>query len=242
MGDAVRTIRFTSTGKTLHINADVKLTFDEKKAALAIASRVFRLHDDFSPFYEMIANDPQLAWAIGSGRLPASPTVFEDVIKTICTTNCAWSATERMVTALVKLGGGAFPDPLLLAKTPERWYADVARMGYRGPYVRSIARDVTNGKLDLEKHLPGEQRDAEAVEAQLLELPGVGPYAAAHIMQLLGYHHRLVLDSATRPRFLALAKKKRAADKTIIKTFRKYGDYAGLAFWLFVTRDWLGVL
>ena len=31
----------------------------------------------------------------------ASPSVFEDVVKTICTTNCAWSATIRMTRALV---------------------------------------------------------------------------------------------------------------------------------------------
>ena len=53
-----------------------------------------------------------------------APSVFEDVVKTICTTNCAWSATERMVSALVEhLGepasgaaptgpyGRAFPTP-----------------------------------------------------------------------------------------------------------------------------------
>jgi len=239
MGDRVRTLRFSSERAALLIEADGKLSSSERKRASQIATRVFRLDDDLSPFYKAIALDPQLSWAIGAGRLLASPTVFEDVIKTICTTNCAWSATTRMVSALVELGGGAFPDAALVAKTPERWFADVARMGYRGPYVRSIARDVARGELDLEALLPGVGSTPADVEEALLALPGIGPYAAAHVMQLLGYHHRLVLDSWTRPTYLKLAKKKRAADSTINRAFARYGAYAGLAFWLYLTKDWV---
>ena len=203
-------------------------------------ARMFRLDADLSPFYRAIAGDPVLAWAAaGAGRLLASPTVFEDVIKTICTTNCAWSATIRMTQALVALGGGAFPEPRTLAETPDAWYRDVARMGYRGPYVKTIAMEVTGGTLDLEGML-SERRSDDDVEAALLNLPGIGPYAAAHVMQLLGRHHRLVLDSWTRPTYLRLAKKKRAADPAIERAFRRYGHYAGLAFWLYLTRDWVG--
>ncbi len=62
---------------------------------------MFRLEEDFTPFYAAIAGETQLNWATsGAGRLLASPTVFEDVVKTICTTNCAWSATRRMMSAI----------------------------------------------------------------------------------------------------------------------------------------------
>ncbi|MFL5847427.1 MAG: hypothetical protein ACJ76R_00615, partial [Solirubrobacteraceae bacterium] len=61
---------------------------------------MLRLDDDLSGFYARAAEDPDLAWAAhGAGRLLRSPTVFEDVVKTVCTTNCAWSGTVRMVTA-----------------------------------------------------------------------------------------------------------------------------------------------
>ncbi len=200
---------------------------------------MFRLDDNLAPFYAMIDGDPDLAWArAGAGRMLASPTVFEDVIRTICTTNCAWSATTRMITALVELGGGAFPAPAVLARTPERWFADVARMGYRGPYVRAIAADVAASSLNLETLLPNAGLGEDEVEKRLLALPGVGPYAAAHMMQLLGYHHRLILDSWTRPTFLRLAKMKRATDRTIRRRFARYGRYAGLAFWLYLTKRW----
>jgi len=70
----------------------------------------------------------------------------------------------------------------------------------------------------------------------------VGPYAAAHVMMLVGRHSRLVLDSWTRPKYARLVGKppgKPVADRAIGRRFGAYGAYAGLAFWLFVTRDWV---
>ena len=69
-------------------------------------------------------------------------------------------------------------------------------------------------------------------------MPGVGPYAAAHVMMLIGRYSRLVLDSWTRPTYARLNGRK-AKDTTIERRFRRYGPYAGLAFWLYLTRDWV---
>jgi 3-methyladenine DNA glycosylase/8-oxoguanine DNA glycosylase len=143
------------------------------------------------------------------------------------------------VSALVDdLGEGAFPTPQRMAKARESWYRDVARAGYRGAYLRDLARDVAGGAIDLESLRPGRGLADDATEEALLALPGVGPYAAAHAMQLLGRHHRLILDSWTRPTYLRLSGKKRAKDTSIVRAFKKYGAYAGLAFWLYITRDW----
>ena len=237
--DVVQTLRFSERDGMLHVTSDAAASDVDAAAIAAIARRMFHLDDDLAPFYAMIAGDPALSWAReGAGRMLASPLVFEDVVRTICTTNCAWSATTRMISALVEMGGGAFPSAERLAKTPDRWFADVARMGYRGPYVRAIARDVASGTLDLEVLLPRHGLEPDEVEERLLELPGVGPYAAAHMMQLLGYHGRLILDSWTRPTFLRLSGMKRASDTTIRRRFARYGPYAGLAFWLYLTTHW----
>ena len=85
------------------------------------------------------AEDPDLAWAAqGAGRLLRSPTVFEDVVKTICTTNCTWSATVRMVSALVGTlgrpavgapGRRAFPTPAAMAQAGEDFYVGAAEAG-----------------------------------------------------------------------------------------------------------------
>jgi 3-methyladenine DNA glycosylase/8-oxoguanine DNA glycosylase len=48
--------------------------------------RVLNLDEDLSGFYEAAVADPELAWAAqGAGRMLRSPTVFEEVVKTICT-------------------------------------------------------------------------------------------------------------------------------------------------------------
>ena len=73
----------------------------------------------------------------------------------------------------------------------------------------------------------------------LLALPGVGPYAAAHIMMLLGRYSRLVFDAWTRPKYASLNGGRKVKDSTIERRFRRYGPYAGLAFWLFLTDDWV---
>jgi 3-methyladenine DNA glycosylase/8-oxoguanine DNA glycosylase len=212
--------------------------------------RVLNLDEDLSALYEVAKADPELAWiAVGAGRMARGSTVFEDVVKTVCTTNTTWSATTRMVSGLVEsLGeesagghGRAFPAPAAMAAAPEAFYRDVARAGYRGAYLRALATSVADGSLDLEALAtapPSELPDDE-LEKLLLDLPGVGPYAAAHIMMLIGRHSRLILDSWTRPTYARLNGGRKASDRTIERRFRRYGPYAGLAFWLYLTRDWV---
>lgn len=216
---------------------------------------VFRMDEDLSGFYGAIAQDPMLSWAAkGAGRMIRSQTVFEDIIKTICTTNCTWSATVRMVGALVgNLGrpapgiatglsrGRAFPTPAAMADAAPKFYKDVARAGYRGEYMRRIASLVADEGVDFEilgRDHPKALRDDEA-EKMLLALPGVGPYASAHIMMMTGRYSKLILDSWTRPRYGELVDRKSLSDNAISKCFDRFGIYAGLAFWLFLTRGWV---
>lgn len=226
-----------------------------REEILATVRRVLALDRDLSGFYERAARDPVLSWVTtGAGRMIQSPTVFEDVVKTICTTNCSWGATERMVGALVEhLGprapgapgtgwqGRAFPGPSAMAEADDTFYKDVVRAGYRGPYFISLARSVVAGDVDLEawgRATPDELSDDD-LAVRLQSLPGVGPYAAAHIMMMLGRHSRLILDSWTRPTYARLAGRRSVKDATIERRFRPYGEHAGLAFWLFLTRSWL---
>lgn len=217
-----------------------------KRRVVGLLREMFRLDEDLSGFYARAAKDRGLSWVTsGAGRMLRSPSVFEDVIKTICTTNCSWSATIRMTNALVdELGAPApdgrraFPTPELMAAAPVDFYTDVARAGYRAAYLLRLANDVAAGDLDLEALNDPELPDAE-VEARLLALPGVGPYAAAHVMlTALGRYGRLILDSWTRPTYARLTGRQ-AADDVIQRRFKRYGEYAGLAFWMMLTRSWV---
>lgn len=217
-----------------------------KQGVREVVARMLNLQEDLGPLYATAKADPELSWIVkGAGRMFRSPTVFEDVVKTICTTNTTWSATKRMVGALVnELGeesagrvGRAFPTAEVMAGRREAFYRNTVRAGYRGAYLKTLAGGVSSGSLDLEALRADELADEEVL-ARLLALPGVGPYAAAHVMMLLGRHSLLILDSWTRPTYARLNGRK-ATDRQIERRFKRYGPYAGLAFWLFLTRDWV---
>jgi N-glycosylase/DNA lyase len=256
------TLRANGDARTVRISAA-----DPRNARIEILGRVgtrqaehlteavrhvLRLDEDLSEFYALASRDRELAWAAtGAGRMVRSATVFEEVVKTVCTTNCTWSATQRMVGALVEyLGerapgapaegpsGRAFPTAEAMAVAPDEWYREVARAGYRGTYLRTLAASTASGELELEQLGTPEFPDGE-VERRLLALPGVGPYAAAHVMMLIGRYSPLILDSWTRPKYAKLNGSGTVPDKEIVARFEPYGRYAGLAFWLYLTRDWV---
>ena len=210
---------------------------------------MLRLDEDLSPFYRVAAADPALAWvATRRGRMLRSPTVFEDVVKTICTTNCAWSGTVRMVGALVgELGRPAegVPDRRALPEPRGDGARPTTRSTATSPAPATAARTCarwppTSPKAGLTSSASTIRRlsDDEVAE-QLLALAGVGPYAMAHVMMLIGRYRRLVLDSWTRPKYRRLSGRARITDKGIIRAFGRYRDFAGLAFWLTLTEDWL---
>ena len=101
-----------------------------------------------------------------------------------------------------------------MARKKGAFYTETVRAGYRGEYLRSLARSVASGKLDLEAlgTASADELPDDELAARLLALPGVGPYAAAHIMMLLGRYSRLILDSWTRPKYLRVSGAKQAKD------------------------------
>lgn len=255
-----RTVRVAALGPDIVVVTapGAAVAAEAIEPALATVWHMLRLDADLSPFYALAQADPALAWCThGAGRMARGATAFEDIIKTVCTTNCAWSGTVRMVRALVEhLGepapdapvsgweGRAFPTPEEMAEAPDSFYRDTVKAGYRSLYLRGIATMVADGSLDLE----GLARIVEAdlpdddLAKHLLALPGIGPYAAAHAMTLFGRSSRLILDSWTRPTYAARmgnAAGDLIADAEIVARFAPYGPFAGLAFWLVVTEDWV---
>src|SRR5437870_4651446 len=86
------------------------LTSRERASLTAQVRHMLRLDEDFGEFYGAAARTPGYSWiaGCGAGRLLRSPTVFEDLVKLLCTTNCTWALTEAMVRNLVeKLGAPA---------------------------------------------------------------------------------------------------------------------------------------
>lgn len=216
-------------------------------AAMAVARRALALDVDLRAFHLAVSRDRELAWIAEarSGRLLRSPTPWEDLVKMVLTTNCTWSATTRMVDALVRLDGAAepagtqaFPTPEALALRSEQELRERARLGYRACAVATLARRVRDGEVDL---AAWDRPDAGAEELRraMLGLPGVGPYVADNLLKMLGRPGGLALDSWMRAKYARLHGRGRpVSDRTIARRHARLGGWAGLALWLELTRDW----
>jgi N-glycosylase/DNA lyase len=208
---------------------------------------MLRLDDDLSEFYTLVSADDDFAWVAcqGAGRLLRAPTVFEDLVKMICTTNCSWSLTDKMVRSLVEALGEksndhrrAFPTAESMAEQPERFYRDVVRAGYRAPYLKELADRVASGEIEVESWLTSE-KTARELKREMKQVKGVGDYAAENLLKLVGRYDGLALDSWVRSRFAAIRNSGRpAADKKIELYYSRFGPWRGLAVWCDVTRDW----
>jgi 3-methyladenine DNA glycosylase/8-oxoguanine DNA glycosylase len=214
----------------------------------AVVRSVFRLDEDLAPLRVALVGAPALVACVdaGGGRLLRAPTVFEDVVKMLCTTNCSWGLTRVMVTRLVDEAGApgpggvrAFPTAAALAKRPVSFFRDVIRTGYRAPFFKELATRVARGALELEPLREPSFPSADAYE-RLRSIAGIGPYAADNLMRLLGHHDALGLDSWCRARYRKLYPKTRAAglDGAIARRYKPFSPYSGLAMWLDLTRTW----
>lgn len=209
---------------------------------------MFRLDDDLSSFYCVMAADSEFAWIAdqGAGRLLRSPTVFEDLVKMICTTNCSWALTEKMVTGLVNElgpesddGRKSFPTPDMMANQSADFYRDKVRAGYRAPYLKELAQRVASGKLELESWLTNDTPLPDLMK-EMKSVKGVGNYAAENLLKLIGRYDGLALDSWTRAQFARARNNGRAAsDKKIMRFYSRFSSWRGLALWCDMTRQWL---
>jgi N-glycosylase/DNA lyase len=209
---------------------------------------MLRLDDDMAQFYNAVADDPDFSWiaSSGAGRLLRAPTVFEDLVKTMCTTNCSWALTDKMVNCLVDALGrqssGArrtFPSPEQMASMSEKFYRDELRAGYRAPYLKELAERVASGDIDVESWLTSELPAAE-LKREMKGVKGVGDYAAENLLKLVGRYDGLALDSWVRGKFARMHNGgRKASDKKIERYYSRYGAWRGLAVWCDMTRDWL---
>ncbi len=209
---------------------------------------IFRLDDDLTSFYEAMTADGDFAWIAHkrAGRLLRSATVYEDLVKTICTTNCSWAFTEKMVAGLVRnLGREAkdkrrtFPTPAAMADAPLDFYTNDVRAGYRAAYLKELAERVASGALDVEAWLTSELPTA-GLKREMKQVKGVGDYAAENLLKLVGRYDVLALDSWVRASFKRKHNNNRAAtDKKIARFYSRFDTWRGLALWCDITRDWL---
>ena len=208
---------------------------------------ILRMDDDMTEFYSVAEGSHGTRWVAsrGAGRLLRSATVFEDIVKTMCTTNCSWGLTRKMVENLVeKLGeragmnAKAFPTADAMASVDEDFYRNEIKAGYRSPYFVELATRVRDGEIDPESFLHSDLPTAE-LKKEIKNIKGFGDYAADNLLKLLGRYDGLALDSWLRAKYIAKHNKgKVCPDKKITKHYSKFGKWQGLMIWCDMTEDW----
>ncbi len=206
-----------------------------------------RLDEDFGPFHDEAIRYPEFRWICetGSGRLLRAPTVFEDAVKMLLTTNCTWALTTIMVTNLVQMAGEqfdeahwTFPGPEAIASLNERTLRTRFKIGYRSPFLLRMARDVATGKLDIESWRTSSLSTPELYE-EIRQVKGLGPYAAGNLLRLVGRCDYLALDSWVRQQYFKVHRKgRKVKDVTIERHYEKFGKWKGLFFWFEMTKEW----
>jgi 3-methyladenine DNA glycosylase/8-oxoguanine DNA glycosylase len=242
------TVQIREIGRGIEIRTSRRLSQSGTKQVVRDVRHILRLDDDMGEFYTRMADEPEFSWipTQGAGRMLRSPTVFEDLVKMICTTNCSWALTQKMVTGLVENlgresndGRRAFPTPEAMALMPEKFYVNEVRAGYRAPYFKELADRVASGELDVEGWLNSPLSTPDLIKA-MREVKGVGPYAAENVLKLIGRYDGLALDSWTRAKFFEVRNNgRKATDKKIARYYSRFKEWRGLALWCDMTRDWL---
>jgi 3-methyladenine DNA glycosylase/8-oxoguanine DNA glycosylase len=231
-----------SVEEGVHVAVKGEVNAFEEAEIRSKLTRMLDLERDLAPFYTIAEQEPKLSYMAerARGRILRSATLFEDIVKTIMTTNTAWSGTIRMVQALVDLYGRslaedptrhAFPTPAELAAPDVETLRRQAKLGYRAPYVSELARRVDSGELDLHA-LETSDLPTPLLRKQLLAIKGVGAYAAANLLMLIGRTDYIPIDSyALKVVSDEFHDGRPVKPADVEAAFERFGEWKGMAFW-----------
>ncbi len=246
-GSVVRmTVSEESAGQDQHINihmeAPGRLSGADKDHLRSAVSHMLRMDEDFSEFYALCAAHGGRWKSIGTGigRLLRSPTVFEDLVKVICTTNVQWGGTKRMVRELVQAFGLpfiadpaqlSFPSPAAIARYSFDNFRQKVRLGYREEYIYRLACQFADGELSA-VDFQDSVSPTDDIRKKLLALKGIGGYASASMLMLLGRYDHIPVDTVFR-QFMA---GKYAIDvsedlSAALEIYSVWGRWKHLAYW-----------
>ncbi len=233
----VAALEISAEGCEVRVRTDTDCDDTELTARV---KRMLQLDLPLDDFHAYCRTRPELSHLADScrGRLLRSPTLWEDAVKVIATTNTTWTQTIAMTARLAhEFGaeGRAYPTPAQIAAVPFEEFAVKARMGYRTAYVHTIASAITDGTLDLEAW-QAEGLPADALRKHLLSLPGIGPYGAACLMLYLGKPAHVNSDSVARA---ALSQElgRPVTDKEVHAFFEAHGQWRGLVYNFYPWRE-----
>ncbi|MBM3126970.1 MAG: DNA-3-methyladenine glycosylase 2 family protein [Chloroflexi bacterium] len=214
----------------------------DKKHIKQKVRHMLRLDEDYTDFYVQ-CQAKGAVWAglaCGQGRMLRSPSLFEDLVKVICTTNIQWGGTKRMVRELVDAYGTpftpqpelkAFPAPQAIASDSLDAFKGKVNLGYRAAYIHELSVRVADGSLDLSE-LADDTAPTAEIRKKLKGIKGIGDYAATSMLMLLGRYDEIPTDTVFRDHM----RKNHAAEgdfdlKQALAVYEDWGCWKALAYW-----------
>ncbi|HEY8217727.1 MAG TPA: AlkA N-terminal domain-containing protein [Acidimicrobiia bacterium] len=199
---------------------------------VARARRVFDLDHDPANVARALGRDRTLApWPAGL-RVPGSWDPFEAGVRAIvgqqvsvagATTTMGRIAAQHgePVFGLDALGlSRRFPEPAALAD------ADLAMPRQRAAAVHAFATAVAKEELDLDGSVP-----LDTLEAQLCDLPGIGPWTAQYLALRLGYPD--AFPASDLGVLHALGGVAPAESAALAEAWRPWRAYAAMRLWMY---------
>lgn len=231
-GSKSRSVLVDVVGRPLINNRD--------RNAISIAIKhMFNLDKPLKAFYTLMEKTEGYAWVAEhkAGRMLSSPTVWEDMAKTLTTTNVSWENTVRVCEKLAALDThGIFPSPHVIAAMDPDALAEQTGLGYRAPYLHELATRIID--TDTPLYVESWRRlTSQDLYNAVTDLTGFGDYAAGTVMRLLGHFDKLAIDTVARKAYAHVTGTEPESDTDIRDYYEDFGKWRGLVLWMDCIRD-----
>ena len=183
---------------SLAIRSDRPVSAVTARHARSQVAYILSISDDLAPFYQAVAGDPILAALtvrLRGVRATVTPTVFEALTDSIIEQQISLKAARRIANRLIRAAGKklaldgtvyfCYPDPEILAGTPDSTFRSCGLTARKGEYIRDISRLILHGDLDTEGFR--KYNDTELVIEELVKIRGIGRWTA-ELTVLRGLH------------------------------------------------------
>ncbi|KAF9626605.1 hypothetical protein IFM89_036466 [Coptis chinensis] len=227
------------------------ISSQDKQVLLAQVSRMLRVSEkeenDISEFHEIHPG----AKIVGFGRIFRSPTLFEDIVKSILLCNCGWGRSLDMARALcdvqLELKGfkqkakrkrgaaetsslGDFPTSKELANVKKEFLEKRCNLGYRAETIVRLVRSIESGELHFE-----DDQDYNTVTIMLESVKGIGSFTSSYVLTCMGFYQRIPADTETIRHIKQVHAREICSAKTVNKDaneiYKKYAPFQYLAYW-----------
>jgi len=229
-----RTISYSISKKpnALTINTSDTISSTEKDELKAMIDYMFRLDEDFDEFYQLCRKHRELqdVAKLRAGRLLRSSIFFEDLVKTLCTTNTSWTQTKNMTNQLIGLvGNGAFPSPTEILGFGREKLNQELSLGYRSDYLFDLAIRYDSTNSDL-KYSDLKKLSSKEATKTVRSIRGFGEYATNHVLMILGFYDTIPVDCEVKQYLMTEKNLQNVTRKDLDNEYGHWGPWAYLGY------------